>query len=312
MGGPVFGLKKAIDDRLVPGPRIYPSGTLISQTGGHMDFSVPPDAKARRFGGQASFIEKFGVGQVVDGPDEMLTAVRVNLRQGASQIKLAASGSGSGLYDPITVTEFTPAEIRAAVDAAADWGTYVTVHVYTDKGIQRSVEAGVKVIEHGQLITEPVMKLLADKGVRLSTQPFLFPGTSNPNRKAMSEGTAKMYALAKKYNMKLTFGTDLHLGPAEYEQPEHEVAMLASLSTWFSPFEALKQATGNATELLQMSGPRNPYPGKIGVIEEGAYADMLLVDGNPLEDLNLVADPWKNYVLIIKDGVIHKNLLDRK
>jgi imidazolonepropionase-like amidohydrolase len=171
VGGPAFGLKRAIDEGVAIGPRIYPSGPTISQTSGHADFRRR-DERPRRFGGGVPAAESSGLGVLADGVDEILIAVRENLRLGASQIKIHGGGGVSSLYDPLDVKQYSPEEMRAAVQAASDWGTYVAVHLYNVEGIRRALDAGVKSIEHGHLIDEPTMKLLADRGAWLSTQPF--------------------------------------------------------------------------------------------------------------------------------------------
>ena len=146
VGGPVFGVKRMIDAGKTLGPRIYPSGAMISQTSGHGDFRMPKD-RSRRFGGTVTAGELMGIGFIADGRDEVLTATRENLRAGATQIKVMAGGGAASVYDPLDVTQYTLDEIKAAVDAADDWGTYVTVHAYTPKAVRRAVEAGVKCIE---------------------------------------------------------------------------------------------------------------------------------------------------------------------
>jgi imidazolonepropionase-like amidohydrolase len=169
VGGPVFGLKAGIDTGKYRGPRIWPSGATISQTAGHGDFRTPNEGP-RRFTGQPSRAEKLGATFIVDGRADVLTAARENLRFGASQLKLMAGGGTSSDYDPLDVTQYTLDEMKAAVEAAEDWGTYVMVHAYTPRSVRRAVEAGVKVIEHGQLLDEPTLRLLADRGVWLSLQ----------------------------------------------------------------------------------------------------------------------------------------------
>ena len=224
MGGPVFGIKKAIDKGEIPGPRIYPSGAMISQTSGHGDFRLPSD-RSRRFGGQITKGELMGIGFVADGRDEVLTATRENLRGGASQIKVMAGGGAASAYDPLDVAQYTLDEMKAAVEAADDWGTYVTVHAYTPKAVQRAVKAGVRSIEHGQLLDEQTLKLLGDKGLCLSLQ-------------ALDEAP-----------------------------PTQSADVIAAL------------------------------------------ADLLLVEGNPVANLDLIADPTKNFRVIMKDGRIYKNTL---
>ena len=312
LGGPVFGLKKGIDLGLVPGPRIWPAGAFISQSGGHGDFRLPNDLPARP--GDYSFSERAGAAAIADSPDAVRQRVREQLALGASQVKLMAGGGVSSPYDPLDVTQYSLAEMRAAVEAAENWGTYVTVHAYTPRAVRQAIEAGVKCIDHGHLLDEATAKLMADKGIWWSLQPFLDDEPSafaegSPNRikqLVMFSGTDRAYALAKKFNIKTAWGTDTLFSATNAAQ---QGAALAKMVRWYTPAEVLKMATSTNGELLALSGLRSPYPGKIGVIEEGALADLLLVDGNPLENIRLVADPAKNFLVIMKDGKMYKNSL---
>lgn len=311
VGGPVFGIKRAIDQGKNIGPRIYPSGAMISQTSGHGDFRMPED-RSRRFGGSMTAGELMGVGFIADGRDEVLTATRENLRAGASQIKAMAGGGAASAYDPLDVAQYTLDEIKAAVDAADDWGTYVTVHAYTPKAVRRAVDAGVKCIEHGQLLDEPTIKLLGQKGIWLSLQtleeaPATASEATRAKKKTVVAGTDNAFKWAKKHKVKLAWGTDLMFVP---EQMKNQNADIPKLTQWMSAAEALKLVTHDNAQLLALSGLRNPYPGKQGVIEEGALADMLLLDGNPLANIKLIADPDKNFRVIMKDGEIYKNTLN--
>src|SRR5271169_2588991 len=313
MGGPVFGLKRAVDEGVMLGPRIYPSGAFISQTSGHGDFRFSFELP-RTLGGPLSHSEVEGVAAIADSPDEVRLRAREQLRQGASQIKVMAGGGVSSPYNPIESIQYTEPEIRAAVEAADNWGTYVTVHAYTPRAIQQAVAAGVKCIDHGQLIDEPTAKLLADKGIWWSLQPFLDDEDAIPQvnpvsqKKAMEvfAGTDNAYRLAKKYKIKVAFGTDVLF---DARLATRQGAQLAKLVRWYTPGEALKMATADNGQLLALSGLRSPYSGKLGVVEEGALADLLLVDGNPVENIKLIEDPTKNFLVIMKDGKIFKNLL---
>lgn len=317
MGGPSFDLKRAIDEGVVWGPRIYPSGAMISITGGHGDFRSPTELP-RPLGTAQSRIEQIGGAMIVDSPDEVRLRVREQLMQGASQIKLTAGGGVASPFSPLDVSTFTDAELRAAVEAAENWGTYVATHAYTSAAVQRSINAGVKVIEHGHLMDEATAKLMADKGIWLSTQPFLADAGGGASQLGPAEqakkaqvvaGTDNVYKLAKKYKLKTAFGTDILFSPQEAAQ---QGSRLVALQKWYTPAEALKMATHDNGELLTLTGLRNPYPGKLGVVEEGAIADLLLVEGDPTKDLSLIADPWKNFKVIMKDGKIYKNSLDWK
>ncbi len=311
VGGPIFSLKAGIDQGRYIGPRVWPSGATISQTGGHGDFRSPEE-RSRRFFGKPSRAELMGATFIADGRDEVLTAVRENLRFGASQIKLMAGGGTSSAYDPIDVTQYTFDEIRAAVEAAEDWGTYVTVHAYTPRAIRRAVDAGVRVIEHGQLLDEDTLRLLAEEGVWLSTQT-LRPSTPDmdPQRKAkrapIIENQSRVWTMARDLGVKLAWGTDFLFEPdLNHEQNVH----IPLLTEWLSPAEALKLVTHDNAQLLALSGLRSPYSGTLGVVQEDALADLLLVRGNPIEELELLADPERNFLIIMKDGEIYKNTLD--
>jgi imidazolonepropionase-like amidohydrolase len=314
MGGPSFALKRAIDEGVVTGPRIYPSGAMITITGGHGDFRQLFELP-RTVGGPPSRMEQIGGSMLADSPDEVRLRAREQLMQGATQIKLTAGGGVASPFSPIDVATFTEPELRAAVEAAENWGTYVAVHAYTPIAIQRSIAAGVRCIEHGHLMDEATAKLMADKGIWLSTQPFFddedaipLPPGSEERAKQLEiiAGTDNVYALAKKYKLKTAFGTDTLFSP---QLAKRQGAQLAKLTRWYTPVEVLKMATATNGELVAMSGPRNPYPGKLGVVEEGALADLLLVDGDPIGNIKLIEDPAKNFIVIMKDGKIYKNLL---
>jgi imidazolonepropionase-like amidohydrolase len=336
MGGPSFGLKQAIDEGQIEGPRIFPSGALISQTSGHGDLRTRGQP-SRRLSGVEDVTERFGYGVVADGPEEVLTAVREQLRMGATQIKVMAGGGISSMYDPIDSVQYVEEELRAAVRAAADWGTYVAVHAYTPASIRRAVEAGVRSIEHAHLIDETTMKLIAERGVFLSPQAYVFSGifapggtaagssatpalpaagaaaTPTPTQLAqreksrlVSSGLDRMMKLARQYRVKVAFGTDVFGSSRTFALESEE---FAARTRWFTALEILRQATSINGELLALSGPRFGYPGKLGVLEEGAMADLLLVDGNPLEDVGLLGRPEQTLALILKDGRIVRSTL---
>lgn len=313
MGGPVFGLKRAIDEGIVTGPRIYPSGAVITVTSGHGDFRQPFEVP-RALGATQSRGEQLGAAMIADSPDEVRVRVREQLMLGATQIKLTAGGGVASPHSPLDASTFTEAELRAAVEAAENWGTYVTVHAYTSASIQRAIAAGVKCIEHGHLMDQRTAELMAEKGIWLSTQAFpdelanAFPPGSLESIKArvVFAGTDRTFELAKKHKIKTAFGTDILFSP---QLAQRHGTLLAKLVRWYTPAEALVMATGTNAELLGLSGERNPYPGKLGVVEEGALADLLLVDGDPTTNITLIEDPAKNFVVIMKDGKVYKNSL---
>ncbi|MCA1007079.1 amidohydrolase family protein [Rhodococcus hoagii] len=312
MAGDTGSIKSVIDRGLFEGPRIYPSQAAISQTGGHGDFGFVYECPTA-LGGNQSRAEQIGFMRVADGPDRVLAAVREQLKKGASQIKLMVGGGAASMYDPLYTVQFVDEELRAAVHAATDYGTYVATHVYNVTGIRRALDAGVKSIEHGHLADEATVALMAEKGVWLSMQPFALgdhhypdPERADKDREICS-GTDHVYAWAKKHGVKTAWGTDLLLEP---QLAPRQSEMAARLGDHYSNLEALRMLTSGNAELFRMAGERDPYrQAKFGTIEKGAWADVLLVDGNPLEDLGVLADPAKNLSVIVKNGQVVKNIL---
>lgn len=314
LGGPVFGLKQAIDRGVSAGPRIWPSGAFISQTGGHGDFRMPTDVPYDATRG-LTYAERINAAAIADSPDAVRLKTREQLMLGASQIKLMAGGGVSSIYDPLDVTQYTEAEIKAAVEAAENWGTYVTVHAYTPRAIQQAIRAGVRCIDHGQLVDEETVAMMVEHDIFWSLQPFVDEGDKgklSPESRAkqleMYKGTDTAFDLAKKFNMKIAYGTDVLF---DGQKAAHPGAQLIKMKRWFDAFEILKMATSNNGELLNLSGKRSPYSGKVGVIEKGALADILLIDGNPLENLDLFLNAPKYLQVIMKDGKIYKNSLEK-
>lgn len=310
VGGPIFPLKALIDQGKIQGPRIWPSGATISQTSGHGDFRMP-DERSRRYFGRVSRAEIFNATFIADGRDEVLTAVRENLRGGASQIKLMAGGGTSSAYDPVDVTQYTLDEMKAAVEAAEDWGTYVTVHAYTPRAVQRAVEAGVKCVEHGQMLDQQTLKLLAKKKVWLSLQVLIADSENmdpqrREKRKPVIEGQAKVWPMAKKLKVPLAWGTDFLFEP-ELNVLQNEY--LLKLLEWFTPGEILKMVTYDNAQVLALSGNRSPYQGKLGIIEAGALADLILIDGDPITHPEILNQPKEKFLLIMKDGVVYKEAM---
>lgn len=313
VGGPVFGLKMAIDRGLVAGPRVFPSGAMLSQTSGHGDFRFLSDLP-RTAQSPAHPTEAQGVAVIADGVPEVLRRTREQLMKGASQIKIMAGGGVSSLYDPLDTAQYTPDEMRAAVQAAADWGTYVCAHVYTDEGIRRCMETGVRCIEHGQLAGEETVRMISDSGTWWSIQPFLADEDANPKsdplqaakQAEVAQGTERAFELAQKYPVKMSFGTDVLFNAEGVGRIGRQ---LNKFPRFMAPLDALHLATGAAGELLALSGQRAPYPGALGVIAPGAMADVLVLDG----DLSASLDPIENHAtdmrLIVKGGRVVKDQL---
>ena len=315
LGGNPFAIKKLTDTGKYPGPRIFASGPPISQTAGHFDFNLKND-HPKNTSDPLNYWQRNGIVMTADGIPEVILRVRENLRMGATQIKIAVGGGVSSNYDDLDVQEFIFEEIKAAVDVAESWNTYVAAHIFTDEAVQHAIKAGVKSIEHGFLVSDETLKMMKDNDVWLSVQPIFNDGDYATFENAYSQekfnrvttGTDRVYKKAKEIGVKMAFGTDSAFDP---EAPTKQGKMLTKMGNYFTPYEALKMATSTNAELIELCGPRNPYrDGDLGVIKEGAYADLILVDGNPLEDLNLVADPENNFVVIMKDGKVYKNTLD--
>ena len=312
LGGPTFALKQAIDQGLVTGPRIYPCGAMITSSGGHGDMRPLYDIRTNQGGPFATIREAEGA-LIADGPDAVMQRVREQLLQGASHIKVVGSGGVSSPRSPLDSTTYTEAEIRAAVDVCADWNTIVTVHAYHPKAVQRAISAGAKCIEHAHLMDDASAAMMAERGVWLSIQPFLtaedqLPQGPEAQAKILEVfgGTDNAYMLAIKHGVKTAFGTDLLFSST---LARRQGTMLTHLTRWYTNAELLKQATAANGELLALSGLRNPYPGKLGVIEQSAFADLLVLNGNPLEDITLIAKPEESLAVIMKDGTIYKNTL---
>ncbi len=315
LGGPVFGLKRAVDEGLVDGPRIFPSGAFITQTSGHGDFRRSVDGHPE-FGGAATNGQRLGFYRLADGVPQVLASTRENLGKGATQIKIMGSGGVGSMFDPVDSIQYTLDELRAIVQAARDWDTYAAAHLHNAPAIRRAVEAGVMSVDHGFMMDEEGARMMAEKGVFLSTQfaileivfdmGFLTEWQLQKARMVV-DASHDMVGYIKKFGIKTTFSTD-SFGP-ESLSASLQTREFEARSKFFTPAEILQHATANAAELLELSGRRNPYPGKLGVIEVGAMADLIIVRGNPLEDISLLGDPAANLLLIMKDGKVYQDKL---
>ncbi len=310
-GGNPFSIKKLIDAGKYPGHRILPSGPFMSPTTGHADhygrLETPRDKR------MINYWEQNMMSMTSDGVDEVRLRTRDILKMGATQVKICTGGGVSSEFDPLDVSEYSVDEIKAVVEEAKNYNTYVLAHVMTDEGVRRSLEAGIMSIEHGFFASESTLKLMKEKGAWLSPQPMKEEDMtwSNPisaaKFKQVTDAVDALYPKAKKIGVNIAFGTDQLMDASKASQ---QSAYLVRLGEWFSPYEVLKIATSENARLLEMCGPRHPYQeGPLGVLKEGAYADLIIVDGNPLENLDLVGDPGKNFLVIMKDGKIYKNTL---
>lgn len=315
-GGIVYGLKKNIDNGYLEGPRILPSHGYISQTSGHGD-SRTSRAEQRLTDGIYTSANLRSTGNAIaDGVDEVLRAVREQLFLGASQIKIMAGGGISSIYDPIQTVQFTLEEMKAAVNAAADYGTYVMAHLYTPQAMQRAAKAGVKSFEHATLMDDETARIIAENGIWVTAGPqfgrefdgdAVIPEDMKKKAEFVRKGEAIATEVINKYNLPILFGTDSFGDPARVDILQLDDFRLYKKR--FGSFKGIVAATGNVNEIIKLSTYQNPYPeGKIGVLEEGAFADLLIVDGNPVEDLDILADR-NNIRLIMKDAAIYKNTL---
>lgn len=337
MGGMGTGFKRGIDAGYVEGPRIYSAGAYIAQTAGHADLRLRSQPNSQLAGIQYSNLERLNLIRVADGVPAMLTAVRENFAEGAAYIKIHAGGGISSEKDPLHTIQYTPEELAAANQAVTNWDTYWTVHAYTDKTVVQAMDAGAGCIDHAQMISEATMKRFADEGIfissnlaaispdamkNLSQHPVYGDPTSpvNAKFKQFAEATENFANLVNQYKPKRVFNSDIVFATKTYFRQHMDYEKYIS-GFFFGNFDTLKSLTSVPGQLAQLTGKNNPYPGQLGVIEEGAYADILLVDGNPLQDLAAIgahkgwfgAPPRSQDVpaikLIMKDGMIYKNTL---
>ena len=304
-GGTTPGLARAFASGEIEGPRLFPSGAVVSQTAGHGDWRERHEAhpflesRSPYIGGRSSII--------ADGVDQTLAAVRENLKNGATQIKIMGGGGVMSEFDPIHTLQPSPAEIRAAVQAAGDWDTYVLAHAYTSEAVTRLVNNGVRCIEHGLLIDDATAKLVKDNDVAISTQLVIFrtlgemPGLSDNNREKASlvlEGQENLIRLIKKYDITTGFGTDL-INSAYKKLPEEFTAR----ANYWGAAEVLHQATAESAEVIRMAGKLN-REGLFGEIREGWNADLVLFNEDPLDDISVIETPRRSIALVMLDGTI--------
>jgi imidazolonepropionase-like amidohydrolase len=316
VGCNVLGIAKAINNGLIDGPRIYPAGGFLSQTGGHADTGSFNDIP-----GRVDDLERHGFGYIVDGKTEVRRAARQNLRAGATQIKLMAGGGVASEFDPLHSTQFSVEEFETAVEVAKDYGTYVTVHAYHDRSVNRAIDAGVRCIEHNFLVSEDTIKRMKKEGIALSVQGFVsmvsfadpdsitfFKHDQKSKAKLVNSGAVQMIKWARKHELLMVTGGDM-FGPAFNGDQALNMTILSTIG--FTPHEILTMGTSNAAEVLTWSGGMNPYKyGTLGTVEAGGYADLILVEGNPLDDIKIIEDYTNNFKVIMKDGKVWKNTLN--
>ena len=316
LGGNCFGVKNVIDAGVSPGPRVYCGGASITQTSGHGDFRMTNDGHPRFDGFAASGVANTTKTTIIaDGVDDVRAAVREMLFRGASQIKVHAGGGVTSFKDPLEAAQYTQEELNAAVEEAERYGTYVTVHAQVNNAVVASLDAGVKTVEHGLIMEEETMVRMAEAGVYWIPQAFLAlqDVSSNPlfqdpiqNAKLakVNAGARQAFEWGIKHGVKTGWGSDVFGANEIFATFRQEFAFR---DEFYEPIEQMQQVTGVNGEILALSGLKNPYvDGPLGVIAEGAYADIILVDGDPTQDIHLLMDS-NNIALIMKDGVIYKS-----
>jgi imidazolonepropionase-like amidohydrolase len=305
-GGADWGIKTAVESGLIPGPRLFISGRAIGPTGGHSDSRRRTDQSMPSCGCCNAMVYSMAI---ADGADEVRKAVREQMRQGADQVKIMCSGGVASPYDPLDSLQFSEAEIAAATDEAKNFGRYVLAHAYTPEAITRAVTHGVRTIEHGNLIDAKSARLLASKGgymvanlvtyFVMKEKAASFGMTTDMLEKndIVLDGALRSLEICKKAGVKVGYGSDL-LGPLQVEQ-SREFMFRAEV---LKPLEIIRQATLVGAEILRQEG-------KLGIVEPGAFADLIVVDGNPLKKLELFLDQGAHLPAIMKAGKFHKNAL---
>ena len=317
IGGNSLAIAKLIKEGKLEGPRIYSSGPVISQTGGHGDWGP-----ANEMPGQGNYQTMTANTHVVDGVPEVIKAARWNFRNGANFIKVMAGGGVASTFDPLNMTQMNIDELKAIVEVANAYESYVAVHAYHDRSYNMALDAGVKSFEHGFLITEPTVKRMSEtEGVFLSWQPFgsytLFAGgfpewfTADMREKgaAVNKGAVIVPPLMRKYGVTVVLGSDMFGDEVKFART-NIISAKEVPNTGYTDLEIMKMATSNCTKILQMSGPgRDPYKSaKLGVVEVGAWADLNIWTEDPTKDVTVLKSD-DNLKLVIKGGKVYKNIL---
>jgi imidazolonepropionase-like amidohydrolase len=304
-GGADWGLKEATEKWLLPGPRLFIAGRAIGPTGGHSDGRRRTDPGARC---QCCNALSFSMG-IADGVTEVRRAVREEMRQGCDQVKIMMSGGVASPYDPLDSLQFSVEEVEAAVQEAQAFGRYVCAHAYTPEAITRAANAGVRTIEHGNLIDDASAKLMAAKGMFLvANLVTYFEMKKHAAEYGMSsdmlakndlviDGALKSLEICKRHGIPVAYGTDL-LGQLQVAQSE-EFTLRAQV---LSAADIIRSATTIGAQVVRMEG-------KLGCLKPGAFADLLVVDGDPLKNLKLFQEEGKHLSVIMKGGRFHKNRL---
>jgi len=305
-GGADWGIKAAVEQGDIPGPRLFIAGAAIGPTGGHSDPRKRTDFGMRCHCCNAM---RFGMRQS-DGVSEVLKSVREQMRQGADHIKIMMSGGVASPYDPLDSLQFSPQEVAAAVQEATAFGRYVCAHAYTPEAMTRAAHGGVRVIEHGNLIDEPTARLMAEKGMfmvanlvayyamRERAAEYGMTGDMLAKNDLVIDGGLRSLEICKRAGVPVGYGTDL-LGALQVEESREFLIR----SEVLSPLEIIRSATTVGARIVRQEG-------KIGTLKAGAYADLILIDGDPLKNLGLFQEQGKHLAAIMKGGKFHKNALN--
>ena len=305
-GGADWGLKTAVEQGDIPGPRLFIAGAAIGPTGGHSDPRRRTDLGLRCHCCDAM---RFGM-RTSDGISEVRKETREQMRQGADHIKIMMSGGVASPYDPLDSLQFSPGEVAAAVEEAHAFGRYVCAHAYTPEAITRAAHGGVRTIEHGNLIDDASAKLMAEKGMflianlvtyyamRERAAEFGMGGDMLAKNDLVIDGGLRSLEICKRAGVPVAYGTDL-LGALQVEQSREFMIR----SEVMSPIEIIRAATTIGARIVRQEG-------KLGTLKAGAYADLLLIDGDPLKNLGLFQEQGKHLAAIMKGGKFHKNRLN--
>jgi imidazolonepropionase-like amidohydrolase len=309
-----LGVARATAAGVLSGPRLYSGGPCIGASSGHSDWGPVTNLP-----GQQSNHERIGNVVIADGPQAVADAARQNFRGGATVLKVFVGGGVASQYDPLEAVTYTQEEIAAAVEIANDFKSYVCIHAYNSEAVDRALDAGVRCVEHAFLINEETVKRMKRDGIVLSAQAFMsyvafadpagIPGfTAESIRKGLQvhEGADQMFKWAAKHKLEMFAGSDMFT----FDLIPQATQNLVTLERWFTPLQVLKMGTSNAGKWLMKTGPKNPWKeAQLGTLLEGSYADVILVNGNPLDGVSVLADYENNIPFVMGNGRIYKNKL---
>jgi len=309
-----LGVARATAAGVLSGPRLYSGGACIGASSGHSDWGPVTNQLH-----QESNHQRIGNVVIADGPQAVADAARYNFRSGATVLKVFVGGGVASQYDPLEAVTYTQEEIAAAVEIANDFKSYVCIHAYNSEAVDRALDAGARCIEHAFLVNEETIIRMKRDGIVLSAQAFMsyvafadpagIPGfTAESIRKGLQvhEGANQMFKWAAKHELEIFAGSDMFT----FDLIPQATKNLTTLERWFTPLQVLKMATSTAGKWLMKTGPKNPWKeAQLGTLVEGSYADVIMVNGNPLNGVSILEDFDNNIPFVMKDGEIYKNRL---